>query len=126
MTRWPWHRVFHPLSGADPLTLLRLLRHGPPSPGGAPAYAVALAASLGRLPFTLAEAAVHPLRRAPDPPVFIVGHPRSGTTHLHNLMAASGRFATVPPVMAGMPWEARGLARVMRPFINMYLPETHG
>ena len=124
MTRVPWHRVFHPLSGADPVTLLRLLRHGPPSPGGASAYAVALAASVGRLPFTLAEGASAPLRREPDPPVFIVGHPRSGTTHLHNLMAASGRFAVVPPVMAGMPWEARGLARVMRPFINLYLPET--
>jgi hypothetical protein len=26
---------------------------------------------------------------------------RSGTTHLHNLLAASGQFATVPPVLAG-------------------------
>ena len=124
MTRVPWHRVFHPLSGADPLTLLGLLRHGAPSPRGAPAYAVALACSLARLPFTLAEAAASPLLPQPAPPVFIVGHPRSGTTHLHNLMAASGRFATVPPVLAGMPWEGRGLGRLMRPFVNMYLPET--
>ena len=124
MTRVPWHRVFHPLSGADPLTLLRLLGHGAPSPRGAPAYAVALACSGLRLPFTLAEAAAHPLLPMPAPPVFIVGHPRSGTTHLHNLMAASGAFATVPPVLAGMPWEGRGLGRIMRPFIDMYLPET--
>ena len=124
MTRIPWHRVFHPLSGADPVTLLGLLRHGPPSPRGAPAYAVALACSALRGPFTLAEAAAHPLLPEPEPPVFIVGHPRSGTTHLHNLMAASGRFATVPPVLAGMPWEGRGLGRLMRPFIDMYLPET--
>ena len=124
MTRVPWHRVFHPLSGADPLTLIRLLRHGPPSLRGAPAFAVAVACSALRAPFTLAEAAAHPLLPEPAPPVFIVGHPRSGTTHLHNLMAASGRFATVPPVLAGMPWEGRGLGRLMRPFVGMYLPET--
>ena len=124
MTRVPWHRVFHPLSGADPVTLLRLLRHGAPSARGVPAYAVALACAALRAPFTLAEAIAHPLLPEPAPPVFIVGHPRSGTTHLHNLMAASGRFATVPPVLAGMPWEGRGLGRVMRPFVNMYLPET--
>lgn len=124
MTRVPWHRVFHPLSGADPLTLLRLLRHGSLTPSGWARYAVALACAGTRLPFTLAEAAARPLLPEPEPPVFIVGHPRSGTTHLHNLMAASGAFATVPPVLAGMPWEARGLARVMRPFIDMYLPQT--
>jgi omega-hydroxy-beta-dihydromenaquinone-9 sulfotransferase len=27
-------------------------------------------------------------------------------------------------VLAGMPWEARGLARVLRPFVDTYLPET--
>ena len=124
MTRLPWHKVFHPLSGADPLTLLRLLRHGPLTPSGAARYGVALACAGLRLPFALAEAAVRPLIPEPEPPVFILGHPRSGTTHLHNLMAASGRFATVPPVLAGMPWEALGLARAMRPFVNMYLPET--
>ena len=124
MTRVPWHKVFHPLCGADPITLARLARHGPPSARGAAPYAVAWACALMRLPFTLAEGAARPLLPEPDPPVFIVGHPRSGTTHLHNLMAASGRFAIVPPVMAGMPWEGRGLARLMRPFVNMYLPET--
>jgi hypothetical protein len=56
------------------------------------------------------------------PPIFIVGHVRSGTTHLHNLLAASGQFATVPPVLAGMPWEALGLARVsVRSSSNTFL-----
>lgn len=126
MTGFAWHRVFHPLCGADPLTLLRLVaRSGPPSPRGALPLAVAVASSLARLPFTLAEAAwtaVEP--EAPVNPVFIVGFPRSGTTHLHNLMAASRQFATVPPVLAGLPWEARGLGAVLRPLINPYLPRT--
>jgi hypothetical protein len=125
--RFGWHRVFHPLCGADPVTLLGLLaRNGPPSAAGLLPFAIALASSLGRLPFTAAERAwsAYALRRAgPLPaPIFILGHMRSGTTHLHNLLAASGQFATVPPVLAGMPWEAFGLARVLRPFVEQYLP----
>ncbi len=124
-----WHRVFHPLCGADPATLAgRVLREGLPAPRGAAAFAVAALSSLGRLPFTLAERAWVAATPAPDlaavPPVFILGHMRSGTTHLHNLLAASGRFATVPPVLAGLPWEALGLGRILRPLIDPYLPET--
>lgn len=127
MAGFGWHRLFHPLSGADPLTLIQLVRDaGPPSLRGALPFGVALAASLGRLPFTLAESAVEALRpaRPVTPPVFIVGFPRSGTTHLHNLMAASGQFTTVPPVLAGMPWEARSLAPILRRFVEPYLPRT--
>ena len=123
--RTDWHRVFHPLCGADPLTLVRLLaRHGLPSRRGALPLAVAALCSLGRLPFTLGERAwLAATLRAPTlPPVFIIGHMRSGTTHLHNLLAPSGQFATVPPVQAGLPWEAHGLARLARPFVDPFLP----
>jgi hypothetical protein len=120
--------VFHPLCGADLATLLRLIaRNGPPSAAGLPRLALALASSIARLPFTFAERAwialaLHPAEPMP-PPIFIIGHMRSGTTHLHNLLAASDQFATVPPVLAGMPWEALGLARILRPFVEQYLPE---
>ncbi|TNC74768.1 sulfotransferase family protein [Rubellimicrobium roseum] len=126
MSGFPWHRIFHPLCGADPVTLLRLVaRHGPPSVRGTPAYLVALATSLVRLPFTAADLALEALDpTAIAPPVFIVGYPRSGTTHLHNLLAASGAFATAPPVLAAMPWEARSLAPLAKPFIDPYLPST--
>jgi omega-hydroxy-beta-dihydromenaquinone-9 sulfotransferase len=124
-----WHRVFHPLCGADIGTLRGLVaRNGLPSASGSLPFAIAIASSLGRLPFTAAERAwtAYALRRAGPvpPPIFILGHMRSGTTHLHNLLAASGQFATVPPVLAGMPWEAFGLARVLRPFVEQYLPEN--
>lgn len=128
MSGFGWHRVFHPLCGADPATLLQLIaRNGLPSASGLLRLTVALASSIGRLPFTAAEGAwmalaLHRAEPAP-PPVFIIGHMRSGTTHLHNLLAASCQFATVPPVLAGMPWEALGLARVLRPFVEQYLPE---
>jgi len=118
--------VFHPLCGADLGTLAGLVaRRGLPSARGAPAFAIACAASLLRLPFTLAEAALDAASRAPVPaPVFIVGHPRSGTTHLHNLMAATGAFATAPPVLAALPWEGRTIGPLLKPFVDPFLPAT--
>ncbi|MBM9595188.1 sulfotransferase family protein [Roseitranquillus sediminis] len=126
MPRVAWHRVFHPLCGADPLTLVRLLaRWGPPSRRGALPFAIAAAASLGRLPLTLAESALGAVASGPvQAPIFIIGYPRSGTTHLHNLVAASGRFTTVPPVLAALPWEGRVTAPLIRRFIDPYLPAT--
>lgn len=34
-------------------------------------------------------------------PVFILGHPRTGTTHLHNLLSLDGRFAFATTFQAG-------------------------
>lgn len=122
---FPWHRAFHPLCGADPVTLLRLAaRRGAPSAAGAPTFAVACAMSLLRLPFTLAEQALDLAVPDPEPPLFVVGHPRSGTTHLHNALAASGAFATVPPTLAALPWERRSIGPLMRPFVDSRLPRT--
>ncbi|PZX17054.1 sulfotransferase family protein [Palleronia aestuarii] len=123
---FPWHRAFHPLCGADPVTLLELAaRRGGPSFSAWPTFAVAVACSLVRAPFTLIEAGLDRFARAPShPPVFVVGHPRSGTTHLHNVLAASGAFAVVPPVIATLPWERRTIGPIMRPFVNARLPRT--
>jgi omega-hydroxy-beta-dihydromenaquinone-9 sulfotransferase len=109
------------------MTLARLaVRAGPPSIRGSLPLGVAAACSILRMPFTLAESAWRALSRGAQAaaPVFILGYPRSGTTHLHNLIAASGQFATVPPILAGLPWEARTLAPILRPFVGPYLPET--
>ncbi|WOI57741.1 sulfotransferase [Palleronia sp. LCG004] len=121
---FPWHRWFHPLCGADPLTLLSVVaRGGMPAPSRVPAFAIACAMSVFRLPFTLAERVLDAGASAPaHPPVFVVGHPRSGTTHLHNVLAASGAFATVPPVLAALPWERRTIGPLMRPMIEPHLP----
>jgi omega-hydroxy-beta-dihydromenaquinone-9 sulfotransferase len=123
---FPWHRVFHPLCGADPMTLARLVvRRGLPSPTRLPTFAVACAVSLARLPFTLTERALDGATRPPrHPPIFVVGHPRSGTTHLHNVLAASDAFTLVPPVIAALPWERRTFGPLMRPFVEPRLPAT--
>ena len=38
-----------------------------------------------------------------QPPIFIIGHWRSGTTHLHYLMSASGRFGSICHIDAVYP-----------------------
>jgi len=120
--------LFHPLAGSDPLTLASLLRSNGPIPARQwGRISLAAAASLGRGPFSAAERALVPLlrRRTPpmSPPIFIIGHWRSGTTHLYNLMAGTGRFGFVPPLATGLPWDALLLAQLLRPFLAHLLPE---
>ncbi len=116
----------HPLSGADIGTLARAVaRAGLPS---RPLAGAAIAgAALARAPFSAAEKVLLASRlpRAEDlaPPVFILGHWRSGTTHLYNVMVKSGEWAFVPPVATGLPWDLFGLARAFRPLLEKALPE---
>ena len=119
---WRAHRLFHPLCGATPDTLLPLLGKGGIAPGRAHVMAIALAMAALRSPFTLAEAALTAWHSAMPPPIFIVGHWRSGTTHLTNLLSRSPAFGILSPMAVGLPAEARGLARAARPFVEQFFP----
>ena len=58
------------------------------------------------------------------PPIFIIGHWRSGTTHLHNLMWKDGRFGVVSTYQASMhPIALMGRGWLPRLFANQ-LPRT--
>jgi hypothetical protein len=89
--------LLHPLAGARLTTLVRLLaRHGGCSPRYIAQVALMLAGAVVREPFCLIETLrvarrVRSVRFEP-PPVIIVGHWRSGTTFLHNLMSRDARF----------------------------------
>lgn len=116
----------HPLSGADPATLIRVLRSaGKPDRWGA-VLGIA-AAVLGRAPLSglehllTAGRAQRAANQMPAP-IFILGHWRSGTTHLYNLMAGAG-FGYVPPLAVGLPWDQAGIARALRPLLERALPE---
>jgi len=121
-------RLRHPLSGSDLRTLLALLgSNGPVSPRALPTVGVVLLAALLRWPFSSVERmrVAYVRRRSPPVvhgPVFIVGHWRTGTTHLYNMLAASGQFGYVSPFAAGLPWDMLGLARVLRPFLERAVP----
>ena len=121
------HRVFHPLCGATLGTLARLALQGGVSAERAHVMAIAFAMAALRLPFTAAEAAwCGRVRGRVDypAPVFVVGHWRSGTTHLTNVLSRSGAFATLSPIAVGLPGEALGLGRVMAPLIEQFFPRT--
>ncbi len=116
----------HPLCGADLETLSRVIgRAGAPSKPLA--GAMIAGAALARFPFSAAErlAMESRLPKAEDlsPPVFILGHWRSGTTHLYNVMCKSGEWAFTPPVATGLPWDLFGLGAAFRPLLEKALPE---
>ena len=120
------HRLFHPLCGARLPVLARVLASGRVTPGRAHVAAIALGMAAVRLPFTVGEACYARVRLpAPGdypPPVFVVGHWRSGTTHLANLLSRGGAFGILSPMSVGLPAEALGLARVARPFVDQFFP----
>lgn len=120
--------AMHPLFGADVSTLVRLVRRdGPVSAAYLPNLTAAGLSAIVRTPFRIAERAKdrRESRRGPPmpPPIFIIGHWRSGTTHLYNIMAKGG-FGYVSPFAAGMPLEYRTLGRWLRPLLTRMLPTT--
>lgn len=116
----------HPLSGADLGTLAATIaRAGLPEKPLT--FAAIGAACLLRWPFSTAERLLIrsrlPRIEEMPPPVFILGHWRSGTTHLYNIMAKSGAWGFVPPVATGLPWDLFGLARAFNPLLERALPK---
>lgn len=126
--RRPSPTLNHPLMGADLRTLGAVLfGNGALPPAAWPLTAALLASALARSPFTLAEGVYAKARRRrlppSPPPVFILGHWRSGTTHLFNLMSRDPRFAWVDPIASGMPNDFLLLGRLLRPVLARALPE---
>ncbi|HKY93955.1 MAG TPA: sulfotransferase [Kiloniellales bacterium] len=119
--------LFHPLAGADLATLLWLLRHGGGVTAGGWSRTALLASAVGRLPFTLGERAWVAFRRRgrdlETPPLFVLGHWRSGTTHLLNVLAQGG-FGYTDPMAAGMPLDFLFLGRLLRPLMARALPRN--
>ncbi len=63
----------------------------------------------------------------PEDPIFIVGHWRSGTTHLHNLFSQDPRFGFIDFAQTSLPWNMLGKkARIGREIIRRTLPKTRG
>ena len=116
----------HPLLGADLRTVIALLRrHGVRPSDRLGVIAGALASSAARAPISLCERAVASraiARLDPEPPIFILGHWRSGTTHLYNILSRSDDFAFVSPIATGLPWDVLLLGRALRPVLERALP----
>jgi hypothetical protein len=127
----PWlrrraHRIFHPLAGADLGTLLAVLRQGG---GVTPRHLHRVATALGsaaiRTPLEMLErrsVAHRAAEAAPVPPLFIIGHWRSGTTHLLNVLSRDPRFGVPTPLAVGLPWGFLNLTHFWRERLESWLP----
>lgn len=119
-------RLFHPLCGANPPTLLRVIRQNGIPRTGLVELGAALAVAAAKSPASFTERIyVHMRRRAlglREPPVFILGHWRSGTTHLFNLMTRDGQWGYVSPFATALPWDFLLLGRILEPVLERALP----
>lgn len=119
-------RLLHPLMGGNLQTLVSVIaRNGT---GHYPLHlTVILMAALLRWPFSSYErwrVERLPLPKTTQaPPIFIVGHWRSGTTFLYNVLSRSPQFAYVSPVATGLPWDFLTLGTLLRPMLEQALPE---
>ena len=104
-----------------------LTANGRPAASSLPQVLTAGATALVRLPFTIAEwayvAAKRPAVEPVEAPVFILGHWRSGTTHLYNVMSRDDRLGYVSPFATGLPWDFLLFARLLRPVLEAALPK---
>lgn len=124
--------ILHPLAGTNVSTLKALLsKYGPFNVRSRKQRAVAIAAVMGRF------AAYHyenfrwgeRIKRSTpqEPPVFVIGHWRSGTTHLHNLLSQDPQFGFINFAETTMPWDMLGKkVELGRALVKKVLPETRG
>ena len=118
----------HPLFGANLATLIKLYRRsGGIRRGRRSLFILIMLAAIGRLPFTLVERVYVRFQRARieplEAPVFILGHWRSGTTHLYNVMSKADRFGFVSPFSTALPWDILLIGRLFGPILRKSLPD---
>lgn len=126
--RGPRPSVKHPLMGAGLPTLARaFVRNGSVAPAHLGLAALMILSAAARAPFSVWDrvrfARLRRSRPRPEPPLLVVGHWRTGTTHLHNLLGLSPAFGHISPIASGLPNEILSLGTWLRPLLEKALPE---
>ena len=124
--------VLHPLAGATFGTFLhQYFRHRHYSRRSRRQRLVSWLGQFGRGPFAGLESLQYgrAVREhvVEKPPIFLVGHWRSGTTHLHNLLSRDPQFGFLDFAQTAMP--SNMLSRktgIGRDIIQRVIPETRG
>jgi hypothetical protein len=85
-----------------------------------------LSTSLLTLPFRMYESLRYRHRVKSvvisEPPIFIIGHPRSGTTHLHNLMCQDKNMGYVTTLQAVAPDFLFVAGKTLKPLLKKLMP----
>jgi len=122
------HKLLHPLSSSTFANLARLAV----SYGCEPAFLprllyLGLACALRQPCFWLESARYRPIverQRIEPAPIFIVGHWRSGTTYLQNLMSQDPQFGRVTLLQAAMPHDFLIFPTKLLSRLQKLLPRT--
>ncbi|MEM9478860.1 MAG: sulfotransferase [Verrucomicrobiota bacterium] len=119
------------MAGADPATYRTLCRENAPFDRRCfLSKAIAKLAIPLRRPFVSVERRKHHeailAHELTAPPVFIIGHWRSGTTFLHNVLSKDERFGSINFAQSAMPWDFLGRFQIGKALIGLILPETRG
>jgi len=117
----------HPLYGSSLQNLNKLTsQYGDVSPEYNLQWMTAIASSIIRSPFTALEkkttARAFKKMGTMKSPIFIVGHWRTGTTHLGNILSKSPQFGFVSPLATGLPWNLLLIGKWFRPILEKILP----
>ena len=116
----------HPLFGSSLGNLCRLLSdNGMVSLKYTPQLLAALCSATARLPISLIENIVYADRLQHlqmKPPIFVIGHWRSGTTHICNLLSRSPKFGFVTPVATGIPHDLLVLGKLLKHWLEKSIP----
>ena len=137
--RWTMERAmeeepphFHPLAGCDWANLqAHLAEHSGFTDRTASQRFKSKLAVIARQPFTIMERIVFRKKvenyRFPSPPIFLIGHWRSGTTHLHNLMSSAPFFSTIDFGQTAMPHNLLNVTRFIgRAAVATAVPKDRG
>ncbi len=126
----PLNVTFEPLAGSTFTNLLRLLGQNQfkISLIGMPRILYSLLLSSIQSPLNLLEQR-HVKRKIlnqpiNNPPIFILGHWRSGTTYMHNLLTIDKRFAYPTTLQTVIPALFVKYGELFRPIVEDSLPET--
>ena len=118
----------HPLAGGSFTNWLELLRV---NKGIAPQYfykgILISLASISGIPSRIIEKAIFDRqveKLTVKPPIFIVGHWRSGTTYLHNLMTQDDNFGYVSSFQTWCPELFLGSKPIIQYILKSFLPKT--
>ena len=125
----PFNVTFEPLAGSSFINILKLLSQNRfrVDPVGVPRILYSMALSLGMSPLRLYEYLKFNKQInetvVDKHPIFILGHWRTGTTYLHNLISQDRQFGFASTYQTVTPTLFLSFEKIIKPIVSSSLPE---